>query len=161
MLSTQDFIRLFNLENNLIKSQAEGLTHAESLVQPRPSGNCMNWVLGHLLESQVSLLTALGGESPIDPAQLAISKRESAPIIGDAPGVLHIGVLLKGLDEVNAAIVARLAEMSDADFERQVPQGERMVSLGWRLLFLEFHYTYHVGQLEQLRQMAGHSEKIV
>jgi hypothetical protein len=94
MLSTQDFIRLFTIENELIKSQTSGMTQADTLIQPQPSGNCMNWVLGHILESQVTLLTLVGGVSPFDPAALCIYKRESEPITGDGPGVLPLERLL-------------------------------------------------------------------
>ena len=161
LLSPQDFIRMFTIENNLIQSQTEGLSQADTLIQPQPSGNCMNWVLGHILESQVSLLTVLGGISPIDPAGLAIYQRESDPITTGQPGVLPLEHLLEQINAVHAALVACLAEMSDADFSHEIQQGERKVTLGWRLLFLHFHYTYHVGQLELLRQLAGRSEKVV
>jgi hypothetical protein len=161
MVSPQDFIRLFNIENNLIKSQTEGLNQAETLIQPQPSGNCMNWVLGHVLESQITMLTVLGGASPVDPAELVIYKRESNPITGDQPGVQQLEWLLNGIDAVHNALVARLAEMKEADFERVIQQGERKFTLAWRFLFLHFHYTYHVGQLELLRQLAGHSDKVI
>jgi hypothetical protein len=161
MLSPQDFIRLLTIENNLIHDQTAGLTQADTLIQPQPSGNCMNWVLGHLLESQATMLTVLGGSLPIDPAPLAFYKRESDPIASNGPGVLPLERLLEGLDAVHAAIIARLAEMDPTDFAREIVQGERKTTVGWRFLFLHFHYTYHIGQLELLRQLAGRSEKIV
>ena len=68
---------------------------------------------------------------------------------------------LEGLDAVSSAIRARLAQMAPLEFELQIQQGERTFTVGWRFLFLHFHYTYHLGQLELLRQLAGHSEKIV
>jgi hypothetical protein len=161
MLTTQDFIRLINIENNLIQSQTEGLSQADTLIQPQPSGNCMNWVLGHILENQVTMLTVLGGISPIDSVGLTIYKRESEPITTDQPGVLSLERLLEQINAVHAALIACLAGIGDADFSREIQQGERKFTLGWRFLFLHFHYTYHVGQLELLRQLAGRSDKIV
>jgi hypothetical protein len=161
MLSPQDFIRLFSIENELIKNQTEGLSQTDTLIQPQPSGNCMNWVLGHVLESQITMLTVLGGTSPVDPAELVIYKRESEPITGEGVGVHQLEWLLQELDDVHRALVARLAEMNETDFEREIQQGERRYTVGWRFLFLHFHYTYHVGQLELLRQLAGHKDKIV
>ncbi len=161
MLTPQDFIRLFTIDNNLIKDQTEGLSQADTLIQPQPSGNCMNWVLGHILESQVTLLTVVGGTSPIDPAELDIYQRGSDPITGGRPGVLPLEYLVEKIDAVHTALVARLAEMDAADFSREIQQGERKYTLAWRFLFLHFHYTYHVGQLELLRQLAGRSEKVV
>ena len=96
MLSPQDFIRLFSIENELIKNQTEGLSQADSLIQPQPSGNCMNWVLGHVLESQITMLTVLGGTSPVDPAELVIYKRESQPITRRGTGNTRAGVAVEG-----------------------------------------------------------------
>jgi hypothetical protein len=161
MLSPKDFIRMFTIENNLILSQTEGLSQADTLIQPQPSGNCMNWVLGHILENQITLLTVLGGITPVDPTSLAIYQRDSGPITTNQPGVFPLEHLLEEINAVHTALVTRLGELSDADFDREIQQGERKFTLGWRFLFLHFHYTYHVGQLEQLRQLTGRSEKIV
>jgi hypothetical protein len=161
MLSTQDFIRLFSLEHNLIKMQTNDLTQADTLLQPDPSGNCMNWVLGHLLDNQIALLELLGASSPVDPTQLALYQTESSPITAEGPGVLPLERLLEYHDTVQERLVARLVEMSDADFAREVQFRDRTTTLGWRLFFLQFHYTYHIGQLELLRQMAGKMEKLI
>jgi hypothetical protein len=161
MFKISDFIRMLSIENKLIHDQANGLTQADTLLQPKPSGNCMNWVLGHLLENQVSLLKALGGVSPVEPAELERYQRESTPITAQEPGVLSLERLLTVHDQLSGAITARLGEMTDADFEQEIEHGDRLVNRGWRAFFLFFHYTYHVGQLEQLRQLAGKRDKII
>lgn len=35
--------------DGILRLNVAGLTHEESLIQPRPGGNCLNWVMGHLL----------------------------------------------------------------------------------------------------------------
>lgn len=161
MFTIQDFTRLLSIEHTMIHTQTEGLTQADTLIQPKPSGNCMNWVLGHLLDNQITLLTLVGKESPVDPVLLERYLRDSEPVISDGPGVLTLERLLDGLDLVQAALIARLGEMSDADFRREIEFRGRTITVGWRVLFLNFHFTYHVGQLELLRQLAGRSEKLV
>ena len=161
MITTTDLNKMLNIEHELIHDQTNGLSHADTLIQPQPGGNCMNWVLGHLLESQVSMLLALGGNSPIDPVSMARYKRESTPITTDGDDILSLEVLLDGHDKVHAAITARLSEMSDVDFDVEIQHGERKVIRGWKVFFLHFHYTYHIGQLEQLRQLAGKTEKVI
>jgi hypothetical protein len=162
MITTiQDFIRLLSIEHNMIRTQTEGLTQTDTLIQPQPSGNCMNWVLGHLLDNQITLLTLLGKETPVDPVLLERYLRDSEPVTGDGPGVLTLERLLDGLDRVQAALIARLGEISDADFIREIEFRGRTITIGWRVLFLNFHFTYHVGQLELLRQLAGRSEKLI
>jgi hypothetical protein len=161
MIAIPDFIRMLSIENKLIHDQANGLSQTDTLIQPRPSGNCMNWILGHLLDNQITLLNVLGGISPIDPAEVARYQRESAPILAEGPGVLKLERLLEGHDLLSAAIAARLGEMTDTDFSQEIEHQDRKVTRGWRTLFLQFHYTYHVGQLEQLRQLAGKKDKII
>lgn len=36
------------------------ISHAESLTQPRPAGNCSNWVVGHLLTIYTKVLPLFG-----------------------------------------------------------------------------------------------------
>jgi len=33
----------------IVAMNVDGITQKESLVQPQPAGNCLNWVLGHLI----------------------------------------------------------------------------------------------------------------
>jgi hypothetical protein len=161
MLTTQDFIQLYAIEQGIIERQTAGLTQADTLIQPQPSGNCMNWVLGHLLETQLGVLALLGQAAPIDLAEVAIYRRESEPIRGNQAGVLSLERLLEHHRTVTTLIGARLAEMSDADFATVITRGERTMTVGYRLFFLHFHYSYHVGQLELLRQLAGKIDKVI
>jgi uncharacterized damage-inducible protein DinB len=161
MIKIPDLKRMLKMENSLIHEQTNGLSQEDSLVQPPSGGNCMNWVLGHLLDNQITLLNLLGGQPPFDPARLERYRRESDPIRAQEEGVLELNQLLTDHDQVLVAISTRLGEMSETDFDQEILQGERRVTVGWRLFFLHFHYTYHLGQLELLRQMAGKTEKII
>ncbi|MCZ7553783.1 MAG: DinB family protein [Anaerolineales bacterium] len=161
MLSQKDFIRLLNIEINLIKMQTEGLELEDALIQPQPSGNCMNWVLGHLLENQIEQLELLGAESPVERSLLTVYQRDSEPLVGECPEAWQLPELVAGLEEMHSALVARLGQMSAADFEREVIYRDKSMTVGWRFLFNLFHYTYHLGQLEQLRQLAGRTEKLI
>lgn len=161
MISNQDFIRILSIENNLINAQTKDLTQADTLIQPQPSGNCMNWVLGHLLENQILMLETLGKESPVTQASLERYQRESSPVQQDEPGIWSLEQLLAGHQQVNEALIAALGTTTEEDFARQITIGERTMTVGWRLFFLYFHFTYHVGQLELLRQLAGKTEKVI
>src|SRR5215470_14553286 len=43
-----------------VQLNVDGLTHGESLIQPQPGGNCVNWVVGHLLWVYDGMLPMLG-----------------------------------------------------------------------------------------------------
>lgn len=161
MVPVQEFVRLLAIEHNLIKVQTEGLSQEDTLLQPRPGGNCMNWVLGHILQSQIEMLDAMGDESPATAWDLSVYRRETAPILREGAGVLPLDSLLDGLTQVHLALMAALDKMDDVDFKREMTSNGRKTTLGWRVLFLNFHYTYHIGQLEQLRQLAGRTEKVL
>jgi hypothetical protein len=121
----------------------------------------MNWVLGHLLDNQALVLELLGGDCPIDRAGLSRYTRESEPITSQSEGILELGILLNWHEQVHAALKSRLDHMTDNDFDQEIMLWGRKATLGWRVFFLHFHYTYHIGQLEFLRNLAGHTEKVI
>ena len=51
---------IFEINYNVIKQQVDGLTHEDSLLQLPFRGNCLNWVLGHILVSRNRALTLIG-----------------------------------------------------------------------------------------------------
>lgn len=40
---------LYGFNYMALQRNTAGLSHEDSLVQPQPAGNCLNWVLGHIL----------------------------------------------------------------------------------------------------------------
>jgi len=109
----------------------------------------------------VTLLETLEGVPPIDRSDLQRYVRESAPIQEEGEGVKSLEFLLSAHAQVHESIQKRLDEMSEADFDQEVTVRERKVIRGWRIFFLHFHFTYHVGQLELLRNLAGRTDKII
>jgi hypothetical protein len=64
----------------VLHAQAEGLPHADSLLQLPFRGNCLNWLLGHLLDNRDSVLEALGEPWMMSDATAAVYRRASEPI---------------------------------------------------------------------------------
>ena len=46
----------------LINRLVDGLSNADSLVQPPFEANCLNWVVGHILAGRNEALSYLGAE---------------------------------------------------------------------------------------------------
>jgi hypothetical protein len=161
MTTTRDFQKIFTMESKIIEEQTSDLTHADSLLQPQPGGNCLNWVLGHLITSQLEIISAIGGKPPFDPASVTRYDRNSEPIRGDEPGVLDLSTLVKMNLQVNSVIDTLVSGLDGAALDREIQIGERKMTLGWRIFFLHFHYVYHIGQLEYLRQLAGKLDKLI
>ena len=141
----------------LIGKLTEGLTHADSLAQPPFKANCLNWVVGHILSGRSEALNYLGATPFWSQEEAAHYVTGSSPITGDDQG-LSFERLLSDLDLSQKRIEAALAEISDEALAEVVdtrfgprPVGEHVASLHW-------HETYHLGQLELLRELAGPPE---
>lgn len=155
--------RGFRRNQRILHAQAEGLSHEQSLTQTEYNVNCFNWVLGHVVSGRSQLLVRLFGVEPImSEEQAARYLRESDPITEDGPGVMAFADLLGLLDASEEALEAALADV-DEEFmaeELSVEDG-RMASRAAQVMFTYFHDTYHIGQTDLLRQMAGFSDKII
>lgn len=68
MLTAQQLAEAYARNATIIQRQAEGLAHADSVLQLPFRGNCFNWVLGHILESRNTILGLLGAEPAFNPA---------------------------------------------------------------------------------------------
>ena len=68
-----------HITRDVVGINVAGLTHQDSLVQPRPGGNRLNWVLGHLLWAYNGILPLLGQKQVIDEESLKRYARGAPP----------------------------------------------------------------------------------
>ncbi|MEM8861918.1 MAG: hypothetical protein AAGD96_26650 [Chloroflexota bacterium] len=82
---------LFETNYWVVTRQVDGLTHEDSLLQLPFRGNCLNWVLGHLLVSRQDALKLLGIDGSWTEDEIARYKFDSAPITSaDDPAILTL-----------------------------------------------------------------------
>lgn len=159
MVSSEKMIDLFVRTHWIMAKQTEGLTHADSLLQLPFRGNCLNWVLGHIMVNRDKVLQALGEAPLFEETEGSRYKRGADPIT-DADSAISLKRLLEALEESQERIVTRLkataAETLDA-----VVDVEKGRTLRDRIEFLHWHETYHSGQLEILRQLSGVDDAII
>jgi uncharacterized damage-inducible protein DinB len=161
MIAAAQLATAFERNLNIIKLQTAGLTHDDSLLQPPCRGNCLNWVLGHVAVHRNKALEALGAEPVMGEAH-ARYDWESEPVTGEGPGVLRLEELVRMLDRSQTAIATALDRAASAGaLLEEIQVGGRSMSIGERVFFLYFHETYHVGQTELLRQLAGKDDKVI
>lgn len=135
----------------------EGVSHSESLTAPQPGGNCLNWVVGHLLASRSKLLELLGQQRIWNAEEVAVYERGSEPIGPDNARPFEElrdayqssqEALLDGLRTVPRERLSEPAPFS--------PGGRQDESFGSLLALFAVHEAYHVGQTGVLRRIAGH-----
>ena len=160
MINSQDLSNAFARNVNIVKMQTEGLTQEDSLRQLLAHGNCLNWVLGHIAVSRDSILETLG-EPPVMDAIGVRYKRGSDPLKQADEGTLTLEELLNWLGRSQECIATTLSKMDEAALAREYSSGDRKTTVGQRAFFQYFHETYHVGQTELFRQLAGKDDKII
>ncbi len=159
MMDNQELLQTLKRHSYVIKRQTDGLTHEQSLLQPALRGNCMNWVLGHMLEGRNEILQQLGQPIVLPAPEDAFYQRESAPIIPGAPAV-RLETLLAGLDESLVGIEQGLQRIAEEKMAAIINQ-ERQTTLRASISFSVWHEAYHLGQLEYLRQLTGVNDKVI
>jgi uncharacterized damage-inducible protein DinB len=161
MITTQDLVGALGRNLDIIKAQTKGLSHADSLLQLPFRGNCLNWVLGHIAGSRNNMLQVLGEEPILSQAQSARYGYGSDPVCGEEEGILELEELLAMLEAAQQGIAARLEAITPDELAREVESFMGTTTLAQLLFFLCWHESYHVGQTEMLRQLAGKDDAVI
>lgn len=138
-----------------IQMNTEGLTHEESLAQPAPAGNCLNWVLGHVVRSRNEALEVAGREPLFPSEELAVYARggtwDEAQALPLEELLSRFAALQEPLEQAVTALDAG-ALAAPAPFS---PTGNPEETVGTLLAGIGFHEAYHVGQTGLLRRLLG------
>ncbi|HEX2076609.1 MAG TPA: DinB family protein [Longimicrobium sp.] len=146
------------MAHQVVRVNTEGLTHEDSLVQPQPDGNCLNFVLGHLLNVYDQALPLLG-QRPVLGAEALHRYRRGAPPLTDPAEAMPFSELLAAWDTASERFQAGLATLDPEAMERPMPGpdsgGKLTETVRSLLATILFHQAYHAGQTGVLRRIAG------
>lgn len=156
----ESLVQSFALTHRIIRMQTDGLTHANSLLQLPFRGNCLNWVLGHIIAGRNTALKLLREPPVWDKEDATRYSTGSEPIRMDEQA-LPLNRLLDDLDRSQQRIVASLEQIPPEGLAALVDSGRGERPLGQTLAGLHWHETYHTGQLELLRQLAGKNDSLI
>ena len=144
-------IKQLELNYGALFRNLEGLTHEDSLVEPPQGGNCLNWVLGHIVSARNRMMTQMG-VAPIWQSDLAFhySGREEARWSRDK------AINLKSIETDFARSQQELLNAIEALGERKLTTPDDSGRLlGDAVIFFNFHEAYHGGQVALLRRIIG------
>lgn len=144
----------------VVQKNTEGVTQEESLIQPAPGGNCMNWVVGHLLAIYNKALPMMGQEPVRVAADLDRYDRYSAPLrdAADVANAADFRGLVEGFTEATRRFDAGLAGLTPEALDQPVadsPSGNPDETVRSLLATISMHQSYHAGQTGILRRIAG------
>jgi hypothetical protein len=136
----------------------DGVGHEESLRPPEPGGNCLNWVVGHLvLARQGWLSTVLGMAPALDPARMQTYKRGSSPLV-DGTLALPFAELIEIFDRSQGPLVEGMSMLRPERLAEKAPfspGNDPNETVGSLVPKLCFHEGYHIGQTGLLRRLLG------
>jgi uncharacterized damage-inducible protein DinB len=161
MITTKDLAGGLGRNLDIIRAQTKDLSHADSLLQPPFRGNCLNWVLGHIADARSGMLRSLGQEPILSAAQSARYGYGSEPVCGKEEGILKLGELLAVLESAQQGLAARLEAITQDELATEMESFLGTTTLAQLLFFLYWHESYHVGQTEMLRQLAGKGDAVI
>jgi uncharacterized damage-inducible protein DinB len=161
MIDPQMLAEAFARNAWILERQVEGLSHEDSLLQTPYNINCLNWVLGHILGGRDHVLEVLGEEPVMSNDERARYARESEPVTGDGPHVLLLPRMTELLRIGQGRLESAFGEMSHDDLLAGTTWGEATMTLGALIHFRYFHDSYHTGQTDLLRQVAGTDDAII
>ncbi|HJX28011.1 MAG TPA: DinB family protein [Thermoanaerobaculia bacterium] len=143
------------MTNMVFQANTNGLTQEESLIQPHPGGNCLNWVVGHLVCIYNNILPLLGQEQVRNDLQ---RYDRGTPPIQDPAEAKDFGELMAAWNETVQRFDAGLANLTPEVLDRESPIGPepgRTETVRSLLSIICFHQAYHAGQTGVLRRLAG------
>jgi len=115
--------------------------------------NCLNWILGHIVARRNTALELVGAQSIWGEEILSRYRSGSEPI-RDAKTARRLEDLTEDLAESQRRIAEALDGVLEAVLERNA-ETDRGVKPVWQhLQGLHWHETFHIGQLEVLKDYA-------
>lgn len=146
----------FGFNYQAAKANAADLSQAESLACATAGGNCVNWVLGHVVSTRNGILKLLGRDPIWDKERAKPYSRGSQGLA--AEDALPLEEIMADYRASQKTILTALGEMTDEDLEAKSPieffRGDEE-TIGTALASFAFHEAYHVGQTGTLRRVAG------
>lgn len=146
------------LTDAVLQANVQGVTQQESLAAPQPGGNCLNWVVGHMVSIGNKALPVFGQAPVVDPAALDRYDRGSAPIT-DASEAMDVGELMRIWGELVPRVDAGLAALTGEAMAQPAPfspSNDPDETVGSLIATVLFHQAYHSGQTGVLRRVSGH-----
>lgn len=151
MISAENLLWNFNMDANYVRNLLADLTHHDSLLQPPVNGNCIHWILGHIVCYRNYAMAICGLPAIVEEAVAARYARGSAPVTGAAADVADFATLLAAYNHSHVQLTAYLTSATAEVLGEVVTAAGFTMPRGELLTSFMRHESYHAGQFEWLR----------
>ena len=158
-MTGSDLAGMFEFSFKAIHRNLNDLAHKDTVYIPEPDGNCINWVLGHIISARGMMLLLTGaGTSLLSEAEAAVFQRGSVAM-KSGENAVDLDKLKTALDESQKLLIPAIQVLTDETLAKEVPEKFQRPPLtgtiGQALATLNYHEAYHNGQIGLLRRLAG------
>jgi uncharacterized damage-inducible protein DinB len=147
----------FQASMGVTLANINGITHEDSVKQPQPAGNCLNWVLGHIMGARNSILSLLG-EKPMWEEGIAAPYQRHGEALTDSSKAVPWDKLVGDFKESQEILLGALPKLTPERLAEKAPfspTNNPNETIGSLLATFAFHEAYHAGQTGVLRRIAG------
>lgn len=144
--------------NMVVSSYLSDLTDADLLVRPGVGCNHIAWQLGHLIQSNASILDSIApGSAPSLPDRFAQRHAKEQAPCDDAKAFCSKSEYEALMAKVDEAVLAILDRMRDSDLDQPSPEHWRDMfpRVGDVMVLLATHSLMHAGQWVPVRRRLG------
>jgi uncharacterized damage-inducible protein DinB len=142
---------------DVVTANTAGLTQDDTTLQPSPGGNCLNWVLGHMVAARNDLLELLG-KKPLWSSSEREPYRRGGPALTEPGKALALERLLTDLGKTQELLSEALRGIPAERLSEKAPLrlgGDEAETVGSLIAGFVFHDAYHAGQTGLLRRLVG------
>jgi uncharacterized damage-inducible protein DinB len=161
-MTGNDLARMYEFSYAALNRNLQDLDHEDTLLLPDAGGNCLNWVLGHVVSARSMVLMLAGATPTLTGEGMSVYRRGSHP--EGTSGFADLAKLRAMFDQTQEQLIPALTALSEQALNGAVPEEHRRPpltgTLGDALIRLHYHEGYHNGQIGLLRRLAGKPEAI-
>jgi hypothetical protein len=155
MTMNELFVSSLKQNLDMIKMHLADMSDADLMVRPVPGANHANWQMGHLIVSEVHMVTSNGGKSVELPAGFADRYNKEASKIDDASKFATKADLIAQFERVRAASVTWAQSLTPQQFDAPSSFPQFCPTVAHLVNILVGHALMHGGQIQVLRRKLG------
>jgi DinB superfamily len=158
-VNTREAIKAaYAIPDQICRGYLKDLTDADLMKRPVPGSNHIAWQLGHLIESENSMVNQVcPGVMPTLPAGFGEKHNKTTATSDDASKFLKKNEYLELYDATRRGTLKAIDSLSDSDLDKPSPESVRQFVPTVASLFLmqPTHWMMHAGQWAVVRRSLG------
>ena len=153
-------IQCYSLNTRILTEKCQGMSHEDSLMPMKFDHNCVNWTVGHILNTRNFVLEILGDHSFAWTEQDKTAYGTDASCAESAAAAANgrtLSQLLEAVEVTQSQLEAALAAKDLREYTEKKAFRNSEVGVEHIVNFMLWHEALHTGEVSVLRPAAAHA----